>query len=401
LEIFNDIFRESPNRRIAVDAMRSLRWLEGQVADRLRTRPDFTVSSKVAAGQLSAIPTIPRSAGIAFVEFAVDDESADALDALLLQMGFQLAGRHRSKPVTLYRQGQINFIVNRLSHLLAQEHFSAHGPSVCALGILSDDADLACHRAVNLQSAPFNPQHGPGEHRLPSIVAPGGSVIHFIDKTLDVRIFEADFHLEDSPRTDEGAPPLKKIDHLAMALAPDRVDTWVLFCRAVLGMEAGERVDLPDPYGLVRNFGMADEDRRLRFVLNVSPSQRTRTAKVASGRGGVVVHHIAMSCEDIFAAVQNLRDRGVSFVPISANYYDDLPNRFDLANEFIEQLRQHGVLFDRNPAGDYLHSYTEPFAGRFLFEVVQRVKDYDAYGASNAPARMASQAQEHRPLVLP
>ena len=54
----------------------------------------------------------------------------------------------------------------------------------------------------------------------------------------------------------------------------------------------------------------------------------------------------------------------------------------------------HGVLFDRNASGDYLHTYTEPFGGRFMFEVVQRVKAYDAYGASNAPARMASQAQE-------
>ena len=157
-------------------------------------------------------------------------------------------------------------------------------------------------------------------------------------------------------------------------------------------------MDLPDPYGLVRNFGMADEGRRIRLVLNVSPSQRTRTAKVASGRGGAVVHHIAMSCEDIFASIALLRDRGVRFVPISDNYYNDLPTRFELTADFVERLRSGGILFDRSPTGDYLHAYTEPFAGRFLFEVVQRVGGYDAYGASNAPARMASQAQEHRPI---
>ena len=400
LEIFNDLFRESPNRRIAVDAMRSLRWLEGQVSDRLRTASGKSAGLKGPAGQLVAIPAMPKSAGIAFVEFAVDDESADALDTLLLQMGFRLVGRHRSKPVTLYQQGRVNFIVNRLSHLLAQEHFSAHGPSVCALGILSDDAELASQRAVELKSARFDPQRGPGEYRLPSIVAPGGSVIHFVDTSLAPSLFETDFHLEDTVPADPSGE-IQNIDHLAMALAPDRVDTWVLFCRAVLGMEAGERMDLPDPYGLVRNFGMADEERHLRFVLNVSPSQRTRTAKIASGRGGAVVHHIAMSCGHIFPAIRSLRDRGVRFIPISDNYYDDLPNRFDLAPEFVDQLRNHGVLFDRNALGDYLHAYTEPFAGRFLFEVVQRLREYDAYGASNAPARMASQAQEHRPLVLP
>ena len=185
-----------------------------------------------------------------------------------------------------------------------------------------------------LQSVRFDPQQGPGEHRLPSIVAPGGGVIHFVDAALGARLFETDFHLDPVAADDAPASRLIAIDHVAMALAPDRVDTWVLFCRAVLGMEAGDRMDLPDPYGLVRNFGMADEQRRLRLVLNVSPSQRTRTAKVASGRGGAVVHHIAMSCEDIFETTTALRDRGVRFVPISGNYYDDLPTRFELSPEF-------------------------------------------------------------------
>ena len=399
LEVFNDLFRESPNRRIAVDAMRSLCWLEGQVSNRLTSAAGESVHSQVAIAHLATIPPMPRCEGIAFVEFAVDDEAAESLGALLLQMGFRLAGEHRSKPVSLYRQGEINFILNRLSHPLAQAHFAAHGASCCAWGLLCDDAALACRRAEQLQSARFDPQEGPGEHRLPSIVAPGGAVIHFVEASIGERLFDDDFRLEPAPPADESEPGLTRIDHLAMALAPDRLDTWVLFCRAVLGMEAGDRIDLPDPYGLVRNFGMADPQRRLRLVLNVSPSQRTRTAQVASGRGGATVHHIAMCSEDIFRATEWLRRKGVRFVPISDNYYDDLPNRFDLSPEFVKQLRGNGILFDRNPDGDYLHAYTEPFAGRFMFEVVQRLAGYDAYGASNAPARMASQAREQSHLA--
>jgi 4-hydroxyphenylpyruvate dioxygenase len=398
LEVFNDVFRASPNRRIAVDAMRSLRWLEAEVWDRLKTTAGEASHSRSAMAQLARISPMPTCDGIAFVEFAVDDEAAESLGALLLQMGFRLAGEHRSKPVSLYRQGEINFILNRLSHPLAQAHFAAHGPSSCAWGLLCENAVLACHRAVELQSARFDPEEGPGEHRLPSIVAPGGGIIHFVDRSIGERLFDVDFRLQGEPPADESEPGLTKIDHLAMALAPDRLDTWVLFCRAVLGMQAGDRMDLPDPYGLVRNFGMADPERRLRLVLNVSPSQRTRTAQVASGRGGATVHHIALVSEDIFQASRKLRHRGVRFIPISDNYYNDLPNRFDLSPEFVELLRGHGILFDRNADGDYLHVYTEPFASRFMFEVVQRLAGYDAYGASNAPARMASQAQEQPPL---
>jgi 4-hydroxyphenylpyruvate dioxygenase len=57
-------------------------------------------------------------------------------------------------------------------------------------------------------------------------------------------------------------------------------------------------------------------------------------------------------------------------------------------------MRQLGILFDRTPVGDYFHIYTESFADRFFFEIVQRKNAYDAYGALNAPARMASQAQQ-------
>ena len=88
-----------------------------------------------------------------------------------------------------------------------------------------------------------------------------------------------------------------------------------------------------------------------------------------------------------------LRAEGVAFVPISANDYDDLPTRFDLDAAEVERLRRAGLLFDRTDQGDYLHIYGKSFDDRFFFEIVQRVGGYDGYGALNAPARMAAQAQ--------
>jgi 4-hydroxyphenylpyruvate dioxygenase len=174
----------------------------------------------------------------------------------------------------------------------------------------------------------------------------------------------------------------------------DQLDTWVLFCRAVLGLVPGGSLELADPFGLIRSSGIANAERSVRFVLNVSLSQRTRTARTVSASQGAGVHHIAFGCTDIFTTVGRLRERGVRFVPISANYYDDLCTRFDIAADIAARLRETGVLFDRAADGDYLHIYTETFADRFFFEVVQRVGAYDGYGALNAPARMASQAQQ-------
>jgi 4-hydroxyphenylpyruvate dioxygenase len=126
LEIFNDLFREVPNRRTAADAMRSLLYIEGQVRARLESGAsdggtDANVRTRVVDRiELFDPPPAPLLGGIAFLEFAVDDASGRALGALLEQLGFRRAGKHRSKEVTLYRQGNINLILNADSHSFAR-----------------------------------------------------------------------------------------------------------------------------------------------------------------------------------------------------------------------------------------------------------------------------------------
>jgi 4-hydroxyphenylpyruvate dioxygenase len=221
-------------------------------------------------------------------------------------------------------------------------------------------------------------------------VAPGGTIVHFVPRDLPL---EGDFTGAAEPATPCG---LQAVDHLAMGLSREQLDTWVLFGRSVLDLQQGESLELADPFGLIRSHGFATPSRSLRLVLNVSSTQATRTARQvdATGPAGGSVHHIALSSEDIFHSVAQLRANGVGFVPISANYYDDLLARLALDESLVERMRALDILYDETTAGGrYFHAYTEPFADRFFFEVVQRI-GYDGYGALNAPARMASQAQK-------
>jgi 4-hydroxyphenylpyruvate dioxygenase len=388
LEIFNDIFRETPNRRTAVDAMRSLLYLESEARQRLvAVQPQQRV-------ELFNPPPVAALSGLSFIEFAADEASALTLDTLVRQLGFRRIGKHRSKAVTLYRQGEINFIVNAQLDSFARGRFEAHGTSVCALGVRCADPLAAVERATAMRSKRHDSPVGPNELRVPAVVAPGGNLIHFVAESLGANgLYEADFILEeDAPEANDAG--LQQIDHVALGLAVDQLDTWVLFTRAVLGLEPGESLELADPFGLIRSRGVANAERSVRLVLNVSLSQRTRTARTLSVTGGGAVHHIALSCADIFDTVARLRANGTRFVPISDNYYDDLATRIDLAPALLARMREAGVLFDRSPGGDYLHIYTESFEGGLFFEVAQRVGSYDAYGALNAPARMASQAQD-------
>ncbi len=401
LEIFNDVFRQTPNRRTAVDAMRSLLHLEDQVRDRLLDAAGRAPAEAAARAaivgriELHDAPAAPELSGVSFLEFGVDEAAGARLGTLLAAMGFRRAGRHRSKAAELWRQGGVNLVVNMQPGSEARAMFDAQGPCVCAVGVRTADPVRAVNRATSLQSARYAAPVGPHEQTVPAIRAPGGLIVHFVPEALGAEgLFERDFVLDATAQAgDADGAGLAAVDHLALGLGLGQLDTWVLFCRAVLGLQAGDSLELADPFGLVRSGGMADAGRHLRLVLNASSGPLTRNAQAAGALGGAVVHHIAFASDDLFATVERLRAAGVAFVPISPNYHDDLPTRFDLDEALVERMRRLGIVFDRSAAGDYFHVYGEPFAGRFFFEIVQRAGGYDGYGALNAPARLAAQAQ--------
>ncbi|MHB8494436.1 MAG: bifunctional sugar phosphate isomerase/epimerase/4-hydroxyphenylpyruvate dioxygenase family protein [Casimicrobiaceae bacterium] len=401
LEIFNDVFREAPNRSTAIDAMRSLQWLEEQTRLRLldaasdSPHPAEARARTVRRVELLDPPAAPVLTGVAFLEFAVDEAAEWLLANVLETLGFHRAGRHRSKNVTLYRQGSINLILNAEPASVAREYFAEHGASVCAVGLATDDAVRAQSRATALHCPRFDSRLGPNELRVPAIRAPNDSVIYFVPGELGSgALFESDFDLRDEAAPREARAGLTSVDHIATGLPVEELDTWILFYRAVLGMVPGESLELSDPFGLIRSSGVASGNRSVRAVLNVSQSQSTVTAKTVSLSGGASIHHVAFASSDIFETMATLVAGGAKFVMVSANYYDDLVARFALPEAQVARMREFGVLYERTGGGEYFHAYTERFADRFFFEIVQRVGGYDGYGALNAPARMASQLQQ-------
>ncbi|HEX7271577.1 MAG TPA: TIM barrel protein [Casimicrobiaceae bacterium] len=398
LEIFNDLLREAPNRRTGIDGMQSLLFLEAQTRSRLEraashraadTERRAEVLSRV---ELFDLPEAPRIEGLAFLEFAVDDDAAAALASIFARLGFQHAGRHRSKNITLYRQGDIQLLLNAEPDSFARARFAGLGPSVCAMGLRTDDDSRALNRATALLCPPFEHGVGPYEPAIRGIRGPDESLIYFVSPAAGRKSFDEIAFAPEDPRPTVDAG-LCAIDHVAMALPVHQLDSWMLFYRAVLGMQPGDSLELSDPYGLVLSSGVATENRTLRVVLNVSQSRSTQMARTISTLGGANVHHVAFSCDDIFATVAKLRTNGVDFVPISPNYYADLPTRFVLEEEQVARMQDLGILYDRVGDGEYFHIYSERFEERFFFEIVQRAGGYDAYGALNATARLATQAQ--------
>jgi 4-hydroxyphenylpyruvate dioxygenase len=155
-------------------------------------------------------------------------------------------------------------------------------------------------------------------------------------------------------------------------------------------MIPADAVVLHDTYGLVRSRALATADRAVRFPLNTSEARNTATSRSVSTFAGAGVHHIALATGDIFDCVDKLKAAGAEVLQIPPNYYDDLPARFDLDPDFVDRLQAANVLYDQDDNGAFLNAYTPPFEDRFFVEIVQRVENYEGYGAANAPVRMAA-----------
>jgi 4-hydroxyphenylpyruvate dioxygenase len=388
LEIFNDGFRGAPPAATAADGYRSLLLLEEATRDVLGD------TANEAGSALFAPPAAPAHAQWQFLEFAVDGVSRAHVADWLGKLDFRRAGQHRSKDVTLYQHGSAAIVLNAEPDSFANAFFQRHGLSLCASAFRVDNAQLARERAARFGYAPFSSRVGPNERVVPAIQAPDGSLNYFVNETPDEpTLFEADFALTDIDGPSE-VGPLTGIDHVCLSLPAGSFDAWVLFLKSVFGLEANEAVLVPDPYGLVRSRALHSRDRALRIVLNASVDQHTAAAETVRAYHGSGLNHVAFGTGDIFRAVSAFEASGVPLLHIPANYYDDLEARHALAPDFLDALKQHNLLYDRDErGGEFLHAYTETLDQRFFLEVVERRGGYDGYGAANAAVRLAAQAR--------
>ncbi|MBW4090863.1 MAG: sugar phosphate isomerase/epimerase and 4-hydroxyphenylpyruvate domain-containing protein [Proteobacteria bacterium] len=383
LEIFNDEMRAAPARLTARDGLRSLVLAEAEA------RPNVPAA---------ALPPPAAYDGIEFLEFAVDAASREDLARYLGTLGFAYSGRHRSKAVELYRQGRANLILNSEPDSAAAEHFHLHGPSVCAMAFRVDDPARAAARASALLAPPWHERTGAGERPLPAVRAPDGTLIFLVGPDRDGRtIYDDDFVLDPTAAAPDAA--LRGIDHVAQALPAGRMDSFVLFYKAVFGFEPQPLWELADPYGLIRSRALVSADRSIRLPLNISEGRETATGRFVSAYAGAGVHHIAFACTDIEDAVSTAVARGARMLPIPPNYYDDLAARLDLAPDLLARLQRLHLMYDRDEGGAYFQAYTASFQDRFFCEIVER-RGYRQFGAANAGARLAAQAQRRADSTL-
>ena len=388
LEIFNDQFRGGAPDTIALDGYRSIIALMDDVR---RVEPE-------ADPGLPELPSPVTVRDTAFIEFAAQGTELTALETLLDTLGFRRAGRHVSKAVWLWQQGEIRIVLNAETTGHAGSAWNARGTTVCDIGLNVGSAADTVKRATALGARPFTQPLGPGEMPIPAIRGLGGSVMHFIDDGDLANVWDVEFLTEAETAAGVG---LTRVDHIAQTMTYDEMLSWSLFYTTLFDMQKAPMVDVIDPDGLVRSRAISTSEGSFRITLNGAETHRTLAGSfLANGFGGSV-QHIALATDDIFATAAALRERGFAALQISPNYFDDLAARFDIAPETLARMRSENILYDADDTGEFLQLYSQPFAGQLFLEIVERRSAYAGYGAPNAPFRIAAQKRFQRPKGMP
>ncbi len=338
--------------------------------------------------------------GFEFVEYTAPD--VGQLHVLFEQMGFRAVARHRSKAVTLYRQGGVNFIVNAEPDSHGNRFAEAHGPSACAMAFRVKDAARAYSKLLSEGAKPFRNHIGPMELNIPAIEGIGGSVIYLVDRYSKHSIYDVDFLPTDPDKgfVHEGVG-LTEIDHVTHNVYRGNMDPWAGFYQRRFNFREVRYFDIEGKLTGLKSRAMTSPDGKIRIPINESSDDKSQIEEYLNSYRGEGIQHIALGTGDIYRSVEALRKIGVAFQDSPDTYYERIDNRMKGHGENIERMKRNRILIDGGQdQGLLLQIFTQNAIGPIFFEIIQR-KGNEGFGEGNFRALFESiEADQIRRGVL-
>ncbi|MCP4981483.1 MAG: 4-hydroxyphenylpyruvate dioxygenase [Gammaproteobacteria bacterium] len=332
--------------------------------------------------------------GFEFVEFASPDPQQ--LEAVFDLLGFEAVARHRSKDVTLFRQGDINFILNNEAKSHAAYFAQEHGPAACGMAFRVNDAHHSYARALELGAQPMEIPTGPMELRLPAIKGIGAAPLYLIDRYSEGNtIYDIDFEFFDGVDRHPQGCGFKQIDHLTHNVYRGRIEYWAGYYENLFNFREIRNFDIKGEYTGLFSKAMTAPDGRIRIPLNEESSNNTgQIEEYLMAFNGEGIQHIALSCDNLYACWDRLRARGIKFMTAPPQtYYDMLEQRLPGHGEPIDDLKSRGILLDGSTEGDkprlLLQIFSSNMIGPIFFEFIERKHD-EGFGEGNFTALFES-----------
>lgn len=329
--------------------------------------------------------------GFEFIEYTAEDTRA--LEKLFTSMGFSPIARHRSKDVVLYRQGDINFVINHEPDSFAQAFAKVHGPSICAFGIRVKDAKKAYEHAIVNNAKPYMGEAGPMELNIPAIRGIGDSLIYLIDRYGDNKsIYEIDFvPVEGADLQPEGLG-LTYIDHLTHNVHRGRMDEWADFYERIFNFKEIRYFDIKGKSSGLVSRAMTSPCGKIRIPINEPSDEKSQIQEYLDAYRGEGIQHIALGTEDIYQSVEALKARHIRLLDVPDAYFDSVDDRIPNHHEDLGRLKENRILIDgdlESGQGLLLQIFTETVIGPIFFEIIQR-KGNEGFGEGNFQALFES-----------
>lgn len=325
--------------------------------------------------------------GFEFVEYTAPDTRK--LEQLFKQLGFAAVARHRSKDVVLYRQGQINFVINHEPDSFAQAFAKVHGPSICAFAIRVKNAAECFDRVVRLGAQPYHGDIGPMELNIPAIRGIGRSLIYLVDRYGEEHsIYDVDFNPLPGADLNPRGAGLTAIDHLTHNVYHGGMDKWADFYQRLFKFKEIRYFDIHGKVTGLKSRAMTSPCGKIRIPINEPSDTKSQIQEYLDAYHGEGIQHIALATDDIYAAVENLRNNGIRFMDVPDTYYEAVDARVPGHQESLARLRQDRILIDgasARGAGLLLQIFTNTVIGPIFFEIIQR-KGNEGFGEGNFQA---------------
>ncbi|MEJ1978280.1 MAG: 4-hydroxyphenylpyruvate dioxygenase [Acetobacteraceae bacterium] len=333
--------------------------------------------------------------GFAFVEFAHPEPAR--LHRLFLLMGFVPIARHRSKAITVYRQGDVTYLLNEEPGSQGVAFADAHGPSAPSMGFRVVDAHRAYERALALGAEPADPADGSPVLDVPAIKGIGGSLLYFVDRYgLKGSMLAGSFLWTGAPDTRPEGMGLHYLDHLTHNVQRGRMGVWADFYRRLFNFREIRFFKINGEYTGLHSQALTSPDGKIRIPINESADAQSQIEEYLHAYRGEGIQHIACGCQDIHRTVERLRAAGLPFMPSPPDaYFARVDSRVPGHGEDLARLARNGILIDGEGVVDggttkvLLQLFSANAIGPIFFEFIQRKGD-EGFGEGNFHALFRS-----------
>ena len=346
--------------------------------------PPATISAENPAG----------TDGFEFVEFAHCEPAR--LKALFEQMGFEPVARHKSRPIDLYRQGGVNYLLNGDPTSFGGGFAGLHGPSASAMAWRVVDAEHAFHHALEHGAKPYQGEMGAKSINAPAIFGMGDSLIYFIDRyNSKGSPYEGEFewvHERDPSPTGCG---IEYIDHLTNNVFRGSMERWYHFYQHLFNFRQIRYFNISGKMTGLYSRALTSPCGKIRIPLNESADDKSQIEEFLHEYKGEGIQHIACGCRNIYGSIKRLAARGLAFMPPPPDtYYKRIGDRLPGHDEPLEALRESGLLIDGETVEGgkpklLLQIFSKTVIGPIFFEFIERKGD-EGFGEGNFKALFES-----------